>query len=611
MAETLVVELDARTAKLEKALISVNNKLDKTEKNTAKADKSLKRMSSVAGVAGAALTKTAVAGLALATALTAVVLKSAASQQELSLLSRQAKLSTDDFEALAFATKQYGVNAEQIADISKDLSDKMGEFSKVGTGAFQDFADIAGLTKDEAKAMAREFENMSSDQVIGEMVRQMEEAGASSNQMTFALESMGNDLSRLIPLFTDGSKELKTLTSTYNDATKAMQLTSGEIKDLTEAATSFDLMTDSIGKAATKISSTLAPTLNSFFASVTKYVPDATQKIVDFINTFRDAEQIQSIKDIDAQITLAEENITSLTETQDKWANSTSNMKRAQNTAKNNVALLNVEIKEQEERVKALTEQKKLLQEQDKLADADRSGGGGITATGDSGGDGGTGDEIQAIVDRFKTEEELLAEKYNREKEMLGEALAEKLGLHQEYQNNLKAIQDQANAEAMEQGEELRGLFEDNQADELKDAESKNKDKEKSDHAYFSAANVIGNALFEDSKLVSSALAAMNTYEGVTKALSQQNWVAAAATAVAGAAQIANINSTEKGSSGGGSVGGGLTSAPVAEPTSSVTVSDTDVSGASQSQVIVATADDIAIALNELMNGAKVSGVIS
>jgi len=48
-----------------------------------------------------------------------------------------------------------------------------------------------------------------------------------------------------------------------------------------------------------------------------------------------------------------------------------------------------------------------------------------------------------------------------------------------------------------------------------------------------------------------------------------------------------------------------------AEPTSSVTVSDSDVSGESQSKVIVAaSADDIAIALNELMNGAKVSGVI-
>ena len=209
MSESLIVELDARTAKLDAGLKKTDKHLEELETQTGKNDKALAAMSKTASAVGSALTVTATAGLALATALTAVVLKSAASQKELTLLSRQAKLSTEDFEALSFATKQYGINAEQIADISKDISDKLGEFSKVGTGAFKDFADIVGLTKEQAMEAAKEFENMSSDQVIGEMVRQMEEAGASSNQMTFALESMGNDLSRLIPLFTDSSKELK------------------------------------------------------------------------------------------------------------------------------------------------------------------------------------------------------------------------------------------------------------------------------------------------------------------------------------------------------------------------------------------------------------------
>ena len=128
--EAIIVELDAKTNALDAALKSTNAKLDKLDKQTKKNDKSFAKLTKVASGVGKAVSTVAVAGLALATALTAVILKSSASQRELGLLSRQAKLSTTEFEALAFATKQYGINAEQIADISKDLSDKLGEFKR-------------------------------------------------------------------------------------------------------------------------------------------------------------------------------------------------------------------------------------------------------------------------------------------------------------------------------------------------------------------------------------------------------------------------------------------------------------------------------------------------
>ena len=80
-----------------------------------------------------------------------MVLASARNRKELELLSKQAKVSTEDFQALAFSTSQFGINADQIADISKDIADKVGEFSAAGTGAFQDYADVIKLTKEEAQ----------------------------------------------------------------------------------------------------------------------------------------------------------------------------------------------------------------------------------------------------------------------------------------------------------------------------------------------------------------------------------------------------------------------------------------------------------------------------
>jgi hypothetical protein len=613
--ETLIVELDARTAKLEKALKDVNNKLDKTEKKTTKADKSLKEMGETAAKVGSKLKVAAVAGLALATALTAVVLKSASSQRELSLLSKQAKLSTDDFEALAFATKQYGINAEQIADISKDLSDKMGEFGKVGTGAFQDFADIIGLTKEQAMQAAREFENMSSDQVIGKMVSQMEAAGASGNEMVFVLESMGNDLSRLIPLFTNNSKELKTLTSTYSAATKAMKLTSTEMDGLNVAATSFDLMTDSLVKGGNLISAQIAPLLSEFFNSVIEVVPEATQAVVNFINAFKTPAEITNLASIQSQLKDATRDLTiaslELAKIEGEGLESGVQGSRIyQNILKKRkdaVEGLVVNIKELTEREAELTAQR--------VADAKRLTGGTISASGITGGGGGTGDEIQAIADRFKTEEELLKQKLDADLLIIGENNELKLLLEQEYQEGLAGIKQNA-AEADAQRESsLSDLFKDISDSDADEIDKKNSKKEKSDLDYFGAANTIGNALFENSKLVSSGLAAMNTYEGITKALAQQNWVAAAATAVAGAAQIVKINSTEKGGGGGGGVASVGAQPTEPEQTTELSISDTDVSGASQSQNITISIesgdDDLAVALSGILSKAKVNGAIT
>ena len=311
--EPLIVMLDADTAKLDKGLDKSGKKLKDLDKETQKADKSFSKLTKTASAVGSALNATVVAGLALATALTTMVVKTAESEQQLAILSRQAKLSTTDFEALAFATKQYGIDAEQIADISKDLADKLGEFGKVGTGAFQDYADVIGLTKEEAQAAAVEFENMSSDQVIGEMVKQLEAAGASANEMTFVLESMGNDLSRLTPLFTDNGKQLDLLTNQYKAATGAMKLTTDQINALSSAATTFDLLTDSLREAGGLISATLAPLLDEFFGDVIKVVPEATQAIVDFFNKFKDAKDINSISSIDKQVKDVEAGLAEMT----------------------------------------------------------------------------------------------------------------------------------------------------------------------------------------------------------------------------------------------------------------------------------------------------------
>jgi hypothetical protein len=624
--EKLIIELDAKTQKLEAALTRVEEDLQGVASQTKKTDGAFKKFNKGAKVAADGAVKLSTAALALATAISAVVLASSASQRELSILSRQAKLSTEDFEALAFATKQYGINAEQIADISKDLSDKLGEFGKAGTGAFQDFADVTGLTKEQAKATAIEFQNLSGDQVIGEMVRRMEAAGATANEMTFALESMGNDLSRLTPLFVNNSAELNKLTGIYKKATEQLNLTSAEVEGLKGAATSFDLMTDSMSKAGTLISAQLAPLLSEFFGGLIDVVPDATQVMVDFINTFKDADEIKSIKSLNNLIDEQKVKVSELRQEQNELGKTFATMLDSKKSLSTQYDVINIQIKAEEDRIASLIEARDKLTESERLADIQKKESGLIggsfdpNATGDTSG-AGTGDEIQAIRDRFKSEEVLLAEKLVNETILIGDDNMLRLQIEEEYLIALAELRNRYAIDDAQRELDLSDLFKDSTADDLKELEKSNKGKEKSDGIYIGAALAGADALFEGNKAVDAGLVLTKTAVAIMNQLSGGDpltaFARAAAVGVTGAVQLANVLSATKGGGGSSTQSSPpqITSTPEPEQTTELAISDTDVSGASQSQNITISIeggdDELAVALSGILSKAKVNGAIT
>ena len=422
--ESLIVELDAKTAKLDARLKTTEEKLEQLNTQTKKNDNSFKKLTATAGMVAGQLAKAATVALAVGAAITAMTLKAASSRKELEGFARQAKTTAEDFQALSFATSQYGINAEKIADINKDIFDKIGEFSAAGTGTFQDYADVMKLTKDEARSLAIEFQSLSGEEVIGKMVSEMETAGTSGAQMTFVLESMGSDLSKLMPLYQGNSKELLTLKKRFSDVNDSLQITGIQAEKLKAVGTTYGLLTSQLGNAATAVSATIAPVMDDFFNDIIEVVPDATQSIIDFINTFLDAENITSVGAVNKQIKITKEEIeatTALMETQNN------RMRKASQFG------LNADTR----RLTELEAQLVVLQEQEiSLENANRLKGGSIDGSGGSSGVG-TGDELQAIADRFKGEEQLLTEKLERELEVLGEHNANKAQLEQDFIANM------------------------------------------------------------------------------------------------------------------------------------------------------------------------------
>jgi len=421
--ESLIIELDAKTAKLDARLKTTEEKLEKLNDQTKKNDSSFKKFGGVAISAAKSLAVVATAALAVGTAITAMTLKAASSRKELESFARQAKTTAEDFQALSFATSQYGINAEKIADISKDISDKVGEFAAAGTGTFQDYADVMKLTKEEARTLAIEFQSLSSEEVIGKMVSEMEAAGTSGAQMTFVLESMGSDLSTLLPLYQGNSKELLTLKKRFSDVNDSLQITGIQAEKLKAVSTTYGLLTSQLGNAATAVSATIAPVMDDFFNDIIAVVPDATQSIIDFINTFLDAENITSVGAVNKQIKITKEEIeatTALMETQIGRMAQSSQFQLDADTRR---------LEELEAQLVVLQDQEVSLENANRLKGGSIDGDGGEVAPLGT----GTGDEIQAIADRFKAEDQLLFEKLERELVTIGDNNDLKLQLEDQY----------------------------------------------------------------------------------------------------------------------------------------------------------------------------------
>jgi hypothetical protein len=240
-----------------------------------KAQKGFTKTTKVADSVSKAIKGTALAATAAALAVGGIAAKIAQANIELDNMSRQARISANDFKALESATSRYGVTGEKIADISKDISDRLGEFITEGSGEFDPFLQVIKATSTEAEALAKEFQTLSGPDVLARMVSMMEDAGASSAQMTTALEAMASDASKLTPLLLDNAKGMREMTGRYKEINGATLVTPEQRESLLALHTNMGLLTGVIGNVTEKIVAGLAPNLNEMIITLAESIPGA------------------------------------------------------------------------------------------------------------------------------------------------------------------------------------------------------------------------------------------------------------------------------------------------------------------------------------------------
>lgn len=139
----------------------------------------------------------AAASAAAATAVVAFTKAASDNARQITALASVANTSSQELQRMSYATRSVGIEQDKLADILKDVNDRVGDFLNTGGGEMADFfekiAPKVGVT-------AEQFRNLSGPQSLQLFVSSLEKANISQAEMVFYMESMANDATALVPL---------------------------------------------------------------------------------------------------------------------------------------------------------------------------------------------------------------------------------------------------------------------------------------------------------------------------------------------------------------------------------------------------------------------------
>ena len=269
------------------------------KKGAKEASTSLDKVGTAAKAGGAGLAKLGGAATAAGVAFLAFSKLVGDNVNELKNQATVANTSITAFKDLAFAAKSVGVEQDTLADILKDVNDKIGDFVQTGAGPMVDFFEkigpMVGVTADN-------FKDLSGDQALKLYVDSLNSANLSQSDMVFYMEAIASDATKLLPLYADQSAELERLSEKYSEVNEQLGLTANQADALGDMKESFDLLGATAGNAGNQIISTFAEPITDFLETTISLLPSLTNNFIDFFNSFLDAKDINSISQIQTQL---------------------------------------------------------------------------------------------------------------------------------------------------------------------------------------------------------------------------------------------------------------------------------------------------------------------
>lgn len=175
--------------------------MDKAERSSTKWRRQVESDVKAAGTAIASI-GVAVAGAAITASAAGIALLKSTSDQivETERWAKSLRVSTQELLAWQFAAEKAGVTGDNIADIFKDIGDKIGDAVLNKSGEAVDALNALGLSAEKLSKVTPDKQLMA----IGEALSKINTNAEKIN----ILESLGNDLSKLLPLFDNNNQKL-------------------------------------------------------------------------------------------------------------------------------------------------------------------------------------------------------------------------------------------------------------------------------------------------------------------------------------------------------------------------------------------------------------------
>jgi len=224
--------------------------------------------------AGAKAAGLALAGLAAAGA--AVVSRTVEQTRGVRAYSEALGVSTENLSRWGFAAESVGLSAEKVADIMKDSADKIGDAYRNNSGEAKDAIISLGLDLQQLAAM-------SPDQQLLTIAKALEGVKTQAEKVQI-LESIGNDLTVMLPLLENNAEGLRKMGERADQL--GVTLTSIEAENIDKADEAIrDLKGsfDAMGQTLTAfVGPALADWLEDIRVNLPTWVRYAEDAVLDF-----------------------------------------------------------------------------------------------------------------------------------------------------------------------------------------------------------------------------------------------------------------------------------------------------------------------------------------
>ncbi|MGM8931380.1 EF-hand domain-containing protein [Salinicola halophyticus] len=192
-------------------------------------------------------------------------------------LAKSIGVQTGQLQAMQYAAQFAGLEQDKMGDILKDVADKIGDAASNGGGEAIDVINNLGLS-------AQKLVAISPDEQLLSIAEGLDKLGSRGQQVN-ALESLGNDASRLLPLLENNAAELRRLMQQGYDLNVAM--TQADIDSFVDAQSAIETMGSAVQGLTNSLLIDLAPAITESVEDIREWIDEmgGMDVVVDRIST--------------------------------------------------------------------------------------------------------------------------------------------------------------------------------------------------------------------------------------------------------------------------------------------------------------------------------------